>query len=186
MEQPAVFNPTFAVQSMGPDSSDDEDVVVLVESERKRPRLSENACEPSTSTCLPVPVFAPANVPAPSTQGGGADADECTICFDSIDAEGEHRAACLKCGHIFGEKCISKWLSAASGDRDKRVCPQCKAPAKVADIRTLYVRKTFRVADNSEIEELKKDRDKARREMYVKIILIIRLIAFVDEYLFII
>lgn len=36
------------------------------------------------------------------------DVTECNICFDKIELVGKHRAASLKCGHIFGEKCIHK------------------------------------------------------------------------------
>lgn len=41
------------------------------------------------------------------------EADEvfsCPICLEGLTSSGIHRPACLKCGHIFGEHCIQKWI----------------------------------------------------------------------------
>lgn len=43
----------------------------------------------------------------------------CIICLEAISERGSHRAVTLRCGHIFGQECIQKWL------RDNRKCPQC-------------------------------------------------------------
>lgn len=43
----------------------------------------------------------------------------CTICYEPMYEAGSHRAASLKCGHIFGSECIRKWL------QQKSRCPQC-------------------------------------------------------------
>jgi len=40
---------------------------------------------------------------------------------------------CLACGHLFGERCIRKWI------KRSKFCPQCHAKAKPRDIRVLYV-----------------------------------------------
>ena len=58
------------------------------------------------------------------TDGGGSEDDEdpsinCTICLEVLAERGEHRPAALRCGHIFGEECIKKWL------KQKCICPQC-------------------------------------------------------------
>lgn len=40
----------------------------------------------------------------------------------------------LKCGHIFGQRCIETWIVA----QRKHKCPQCNAKATKGDIRLLY------------------------------------------------
>lgn len=63
------------------------------------------------------------------------DDDSCSICFESWTTSGNHRPACLKCGHLFGFMCIDKWLR---GNGEK--CPQCNAKAKRNDIRIIFAR----------------------------------------------
>ncbi|KAK1887710.1 E3 ubiquitin-protein ligase RFWD3 [Dissostichus eleginoides] len=65
---------------------------------------------------------------------------------------GEHRLSALRCGHLFGFTCITRWLK-AQGSAAK--CPQCNKKAKRSDIVLLYAPK-LRVLDNSEQEILKK------------------------------
>lgn len=38
------------------------------------------------------------------------DPFSCPICLESLTNTGVHRPACLKCGHIFGEQCLEKWI----------------------------------------------------------------------------
>lgn len=41
------------------------------------------------------------------------DANEeetCSICLEPWTNSGAHRLVCLKCGHLFGEACIERWL----------------------------------------------------------------------------
>jgi hypothetical protein len=67
------------------------------------------------------------------TGGGGADAAAaaaeegapCSICYEPLTDAPPHRAAALRCGHLFGESCIKRWLQGPS-----RRCPQCNAKAK--------------------------------------------------------
>ncbi|CAC5413882.1 E3 ubiquitin-protein ligase RFWD3 [Mytilus coruscus] len=49
----------------------------------------------------------------PEKTGGGEPEDEgncCPICFEEWTSSGNHRLASLKCGHLFGQSCIDKWL----------------------------------------------------------------------------
>lgn len=67
----------------------------------------------------------PAAAPAPSAGGAAAGGDDaegaaCSICYDALTDGPPHRAAALRCGHIFGESCVRRWLS-----EGKRRCPQC-------------------------------------------------------------
>jgi len=43
----------------------------------------------------------------------------CDVLQELMAEQGSHRPAALKCGHIFGEGCIRRWL------REKTRCPQC-------------------------------------------------------------
>ncbi|CAL8074268.1 unnamed protein product [Calicophoron daubneyi] len=76
----------------------------------------------------------------------GDDADSCPICFDSWTSTGNHKLCCLRCGHLFGYSCVSKWIR--SQGKQAR-CPQCNAKARYHDIRFLYTR-NLRVLDTSE------------------------------------
>jgi hypothetical protein len=49
------------------------------------------------------------------------NASTCTICLEPWSSSGPHRAACLACGHLFGQSCILKWLQQSAK------CPQCNS-----------------------------------------------------------
>lgn len=36
--------------------------------------------------------------------------ETCSICLEPWTNSGAHRLVCLKCGHLFGEACIERWL----------------------------------------------------------------------------
>ncbi|XP_037821879.1 E3 ubiquitin-protein ligase RFWD3 isoform X2 [Lucilia sericata] len=73
----------------------------------------------------------------------------CPICLDNWEMSGEHRLASLKCGHLFGDSCIRRWLQESSRQSGQKVCPQCKTKAHAKDIRYLYA-KRLRAIDRSE------------------------------------
>ncbi|XP_071955121.1 E3 ubiquitin-protein ligase rfwd3.S-like [Antedon mediterranea] len=75
----------------------------------------------------------------------------CIICYEAWTNSGAHRVASLKCGHVFGQSCIEKWLKGNNGK-----CPQCNAKAKKGDIRVLYV-KALKVTDTAERDRALKD-----------------------------
>nr|XP_012805329.2 E3 ubiquitin-protein ligase RFWD3 isoform X1 [Jaculus jaculus]XP_044986141.1 E3 ubiquitin-protein ligase RFWD3 isoform X1 [Jaculus jaculus] len=77
------------------------------------------------------------------------DGDTCTICLEQWTNAGDHRLSALRCGHLFGYKCISKWLKGQT-----RKCPQCNKKARHSDIVVLYAR-TLRALDTSEQERIK-------------------------------
>lgn len=85
----------------------------------------------------------------------------CPICFEYWDQCGDHRLVSLKCGHLFGEKCIRRWLRECNPGQ--RCCPQCKAKSAASHIRFLYARKLV-VVDNSDAIRLQKDLDDERRK----------------------
>lgn len=73
----------------------------------------------------------------------------CSVCLDVWTSAGEHRLCSLKCGHLFGRKCVIRWLSGRN-----KVCPQCNTPARKNDIREIYATKLV-VVDNNEAESLR-------------------------------
>lgn len=80
------------------------------------------------------------------------DGATCPICLDHWEMSGDHRLTSLKCGHLFGQSCIRRWLQeCATG---AKCCPSCKAKATARDFRYLYAKKLC-VLDNSEAETLK-------------------------------
>ncbi|XP_059941033.1 E3 ubiquitin-protein ligase RFWD3 isoform X2 [Mesoplodon densirostris] len=82
------------------------------------------------------------------------EVDTCTICLEQWTNAGDHRLSALRCGHLFGYKCISKWLKGQT-----RKCPQCNKKAKHSDIVVLYAR-TLRALDTSEQELTKSSLEK--------------------------
>lgn len=79
--------------------------------------------------------------------------DTCPICMDVWGNSGEHKLASLKCGHLFGYKCVEKWLR--NQPSKDRCCPTCKTKSAMRDIRVIYARKII-AADTAEITTLQK------------------------------
>ena len=82
----------------------------------------------------------------------------CSICFDPLDSEGDHMLACLACGHLFGERCIRRWI------KRSKFCPQCHAVAKPRDVRTLYVPDVISVRETRAERRLARQLDAASAE----------------------
>ncbi|XP_008984452.2 E3 ubiquitin-protein ligase RFWD3 isoform X3 [Callithrix jacchus] len=85
----------------------------------------------------------------PSASVDEEEGDTCTICLEQWTNAGDHRLSALRCGHLFGYRCISTWLKG-----QVRKCPQCNKKAKHSDIVVLYAR-TLRALDTSEQEHMK-------------------------------
>lgn len=76
--------------------------------------------------------------------GGGVDPDnECCICYNSYQDPSSpdvcEKSFQLACGHIFGDRCIVKWLTVAAK------CPLCRAPAQAPGVVDNSYRQTARV-----------------------------------------
>lgn len=59
----------------------------------------------------------------------------------------------LKCGHLFGDECVQRWLKAQPVRN--RCCPTCKSKANVRDLRFIYARRLV-AADTSQLTSLQK------------------------------
>ncbi|XP_034109025.1 E3 ubiquitin-protein ligase RFWD3 [Drosophila albomicans] len=86
----------------------------------------------------------------------------CPICLESWEMSGEHRLVSLKCGHLFGESCIRRWLIESQRQSAVKVCPQCKTKASGRDIRCLYA-KRLRAIDRTEEHDMRRELDAERR-----------------------
>lgn len=85
----------------------------------------------------------------------------CPICLDYWETHGPHRLVSLKCGHLFGESCIRRWITGSSANK---CCPKCKAKCLARDFRYLYARRV-RAIDRSEEHNLRQQLDKQKDEM---------------------
>nr|CAH7736730.1 unnamed protein product [Callosobruchus chinensis] len=83
----------------------------------------------------------------------------CPICLDNWTNTGEHRICSLKCGHLFGYKCVTRWLNS----QPKKSCPTCKKKVNKSDLRYIYAKKLIAV-DATEVERLKTELDQAIEE----------------------
>lgn len=72
--------------------------------------------------------------------------NSCIICTELWTTSDEHHVVSLKCGHLFGKKCIDTWLS--SNHR----CPQCNKQARKRDVHKIYAR-NLKPLDTSERDD---------------------------------
>ncbi|GLE10320.1 hypothetical protein PINS_up022421 [Pythium insidiosum] len=61
-----------------------------------------------------------------------AEPTECSVCYDACTRSGRHRLVSLKCGHVFGKKCIERWVA------ERKSCPNCNESVRRSDIRPLF------------------------------------------------
>ncbi|XP_060534952.1 E3 ubiquitin-protein ligase RFWD3-like [Cylas formicarius] len=78
------------------------------------------------------------------------DGSTCPICLDRWTNGGDHKICALKCGHVFGYKCVVRWLDS----QPKKTCPTCMTKARYSDLRFIYAKKLVAV-DTVELESLK-------------------------------
>ncbi|KAJ1984277.1 RING finger and WD repeat domain-containing protein 3 [Dimargaris verticillata] len=118
----------------------------------KRPRLVTTA-----PVDLPLVASAPGPEPAVGNDGEkeGA-ATVCIICFEPMTSAGSHRMVSLRCGHLFGRRCIWQWLNGRNARQrtGQRNCPQCKEFASTKHVHPVYA-KQLAVLDNTELESMR-------------------------------
>lgn len=71
----------------------------------------------------------------------------------------------LKCGHLFGNSCIKRWVQECPPHQ--KSCPTCKKKTNTRDFRFIYAKK-ITVQDNTEIDRLKHEL-KIAHEKYKKL-----------------
>ncbi|CAO3665572.1 unnamed protein product [Umbelopsis ramanniana] len=100
----------------------------------------------------------------PSVQENDSQDDllcQCPICFEKWSNTGSHRLISMKCGHLFGQSCIEKWITRARKDT-KAKCPQCNASISKRDIRPIWAKQLVSV-DSCKIEQMQTDFDTLRQ-----------------------
>ncbi|KAF9929747.1 RING finger and WD repeat domain-containing protein 3 [Mortierella alpina] len=90
-------------------------------------------------------------VPEPRPKNIETEESTCSICFEPWTNSGTHRLVSIKCGHLFGENCILKWIAQHSREGVVK-CPECNHPAKRKDVRRIWS-KSVVVLDTVEKEE---------------------------------
>lgn len=68
------------------------------------------------------------------------------LCYEPWTRTGSHRLVALRCGHLFGEKCVLDWIV----KQKKKSCPICRMPSRREHIIHLYA-KNLRAVDNTEL-----------------------------------
>lgn len=79
------------------------------------------------------------------------DGTLCPICLDNWTSTGDHRICSLKCGHLFGFKCVNRWLQTESN----KSCPTCKMQVRNGDLRYIYAKKLIAL-DTAEMDRVRK------------------------------
>lgn len=149
-------NPTSGTDSDSDSSEENEEVVVQAEEpEANIPEQGVISAEQEAASVTGGDAVLKEQSPQKPSVLPSVDNDEegetCTICLEQWTSAGDHRLSALRCGHLFGYKCISKWLKGQT-----RKCPQCNKKAKHSDIVVLYAR-SLKALDNSEHERIKSD-----------------------------
>ncbi|KAG6968438.1 hypothetical protein JG687_00003739 [Phytophthora cactorum] len=150
-------NTANTAQTFAAAENDDDDVQILsaAEAAAEVAAAARRALEdPNTSRKRKRPMVQTKPVPT-----------ECTICCEDCTIVGRHRLVALKCGHLFGRKCIERWIS------EKRTCPNCSAIVRRTDICLLFSDHVA-VVDNAGLEDMtnkfeeeKKKSSKLEKEM---------------------
>lgn len=89
----------------------------------------------------------------PSSQG-------CAVCLEPFGVDGSHQAASLKCGHVTGLSCLTRWLVSMR----KASCPTCHVKATKRDIRPIFVPAAAAMVDTGQEQQLRRDLDVERKE----------------------
>lgn len=114
----------------------------------KRPR-EPVAASPAVSPVAPA-----------SSAGEGLD---CAICYETVGDAGPRRLVSVACGHCFCEQCVRDEI----GKYRRKVCPTCKAPMKLGDIRPVRLQLSTKltVADHAAVVDAKRSRTHATRSL---------------------
>lgn len=97
-----------------------------------------------------------------SPAGSQSEDNQCNICLEPWTSSGPHQICSTPCGHLFGFSCIKSWLE--SKPARGRVCPTCKHPAKIRELRYIFgVPGKLQAADVNECVKLKHDLEKEKQ-----------------------
>ncbi|CAO0801837.1 unnamed protein product [Mucor circinelloides] len=91
------------------------------------------------------------------------DSNTCVICSEAWKRSGSHCAVSLACGHLFGKKCIEKWIqSRAKRYAAKDInCPMCNKIARLVDLRHV-IPSRIAAKDTAIVDQLKAELEKKK------------------------
>ncbi|KAL4136823.1 hypothetical protein PRIC2_000351 [Phytophthora ramorum] len=142
-------SPHVASAAVADDDDDDDDIQILTEAEAAAEvaaAAQREAEDPNASRKRKRPRVETRQEPT-----------ECTICCEDCTIVGRHRLVALKCGHLFGRKCIERWVS------ERHTCPNCSARVKRTDICLLFSDHVA-VVDNAGLEDMTKKFEEQRQK----------------------
>ncbi|KAI7868118.1 hypothetical protein BDF14DRAFT_1796533 [Spinellus fusiger] len=97
-----------------------------------------------------------------------SEALQCSICSEDWTDNDAHRVVSLKCGHMFGESCILRWIHSTernSGTVGRGTCPICICSIRECDLRPLqYI--SIAVQDETETGELREKLNDALQKSF--------------------
>ncbi|KAI8852371.1 hypothetical protein BC829DRAFT_74524 [Chytridium lagenaria] len=123
--------------------------------EVERPESTQDLFQPP-----PIPINRINHLKRSATEIEDKPESECTICSEAWTNFGPHRLCSLKCGHLFGEKCIMDWIQRSK----KSFCPTCRAAARKQDLRRIYANSLVAV-DSVTFDQNLQEKNRMKREV---------------------
>lgn len=157
-EEPAIERPTTSHRAQQL-QQEQQLLAEVINLETPSPPKKRKRLSPVASNEMGTPVAKPS-----TNDEEEDDGMTCPICLESWEMSGEHRLVSLRCGHLFGESCIRRWLIESQRQSAVKVCPQCKTKATNRDIRCLYA-KRLRAIDRTEEHDMRRELDAERRRV---------------------
>lgn len=99
------------------------------------------------------------------TEEDDGDGTACPICYEPWEESGEHRLVSLKCGHLFGESCLTQWFNQQNQAKNRMFCPVCRTKAMQHHIRPIFARRVVQIK-YEKINELRAEVTKWKRSYH--------------------
>ncbi|KAJ0397375.1 hypothetical protein P43SY_008206 [Pythium insidiosum] len=150
---------TLLQASTESDSDVDDDLPLGLDSSRgERPAKRRRRLKQHADSSKKTQAKATTPEPPKPTVIVKAEPTECSVCYDPCTKVGRHRLVSLKCGHVYGKKCIERWVA------ERKSCPNCNVSVRKADIRPLFTDHVA-VVDNTATVDMtdKFEAEKSRR-----------------------
>ncbi|KAJ2566684.1 RING finger and WD repeat domain-containing protein 3 [Coemansia sp. RSA 1813] len=106
---------------------------------------------------LPSPLLPPmqnnARKQQTNTEAVGDERNTCPVCMEAWTIGGATRLVSLRCGHLFCNRCIRRWMRSATQTRKRARCPECNQPVNKGDVRPIYAR-SITAVDGEQVQQL--------------------------------
>ncbi|KAI8646532.1 hypothetical protein BD408DRAFT_409824 [Parasitella parasitica] len=90
----------------------------------------------------------------------------CVICSENWKKTGSHQAVSLACGHLFGKKCIERWIQDCGRKYGAKgiSCPMCMKTARLTDLRNV-IPSRITAKDTAVSDRLKAELDRKKKQV---------------------